>query len=55
MKFFASGCLDVGEIKGFKRAVKLPDKYGDTYPFLKKAVRNNETDILNTFTDEGKI
>ena len=30
------------------------DKYGDAYPFLKKAVRNNETEILNIFTDERK-
>jgi len=30
------------------------DKYGDAYPFLKKAVRNNETEILNIFTDDGK-
>ncbi|ODS35820.1 MAG: hypothetical protein A7316_03315 [Candidatus Altiarchaeales archaeon WOR_SM1_86-2] len=30
------------------------DRYGDAYPFLKKAVRNNETEILNIFTDDGK-
>ena len=30
------------------------DRYGDAYPFLKKVVRNNETEILNIFTDDGK-
>jgi len=30
------------------------DKYGDKHRFLKKTVRNNEVEILNRFTDEGK-
>jgi len=30
------------------------NKYGDKYRFLGKTVRNNEAEILNRFTDEGK-
>ncbi|ODS35942.1 hypothetical protein BEH94_02560 [Candidatus Altiarchaeales archaeon WOR_SM1_SCG] len=49
---------DIFESENKKAAKEALDnfvnKFGDDYPFLKKMVKTNESEILNRFTDDGK-